>query len=127
CVFRFDSPLLFTNVHRFKKSVAKVITQWESHTFDLRVDPKSQYNEEKEAAQSRYLIIDCSGFTFIDCMGVTTLKETFLDMQSHGVSVYFAAAKLPVRDLFAQCGFHSQVPKINFCPTITDAVDLANN
>lgn len=34
CVFRFDSPLLFTNVERFKEAVQKAFRAWEaSHEY----------------------------------------------------------------------------------------------
>uniref|UniRef100_A0A183BN78 STAS domain-containing protein n=1 Tax=Globodera pallida TaxID=36090 RepID=A0A183BN78_GLOPA len=83
---------------------------------------------EKAAASIfyRHFIIDCSGFTFVDCMGVNALKEIFTEMrEEQRVLVYFAAAKAPVRDLFEKCGFFQYVQKHNFYPTIRDAVAIA--
>ncbi|VDM62335.1 unnamed protein product [Angiostrongylus costaricensis] len=92
---------------------------------------------------SRHFIIDCSGLTFVDCMGVSTLKEVYSEMRSRGILVYFAAAKgrlsiatkmniLPkfryaaaVRELFESSGFYSFVAKENFYPTMRDAVAIA--
>jgi anti-anti-sigma regulatory factor len=70
----------------------------------------------------RQLIIDCSGFTTIDCMGVFALREIFTEMQIHGISVAFACAKAPVRQMFDASGFYELVSKKNFYPTIHDAV-----
>ncbi|GMR39795.1 hypothetical protein PMAYCL1PPCAC_09990, partial [Pristionchus mayeri] len=134
CMFRFDAPLLFTNADRFKKSAAKAIQQWETEHWDLKVEMTEKLpiviegdveKKEKVEILSRHFIIDCSGFTFVDYMGVMAMKEVFLEMHARGVLVYFAAAKAPVRDLFAKCGFHEQVPKEHFYPTTRDAVAIA--
>lgn len=58
-------------------------------------------------------------------MGVNTLKEIFAEMRNKKVLVYFAAAKVPVRDLFEASGFYKFVPKCNFYPTIRDTVITA--
>uniref|UniRef100_A0A1I7X3V7 STAS domain-containing protein n=1 Tax=Heterorhabditis bacteriophora TaxID=37862 RepID=A0A1I7X3V7_HETBA len=156
CMFRFDSPLLFTNVERFKRTVNKAYRRWErSHEFyvlgkersQLLLDPSLLTDNEKTVSinssgeslktnisfafssendiLSRHFIIDCSGFTFVDYMGVSTLKEVYSEMRNRGILVYFAAAKAPVRDLFESSGFYSFVAKENFYPTIRDAVAIA--
>ncbi|VDK46270.1 unnamed protein product [Anisakis simplex] len=145
CVFRFDSPLLFTNVERFKRIIYKVLKQWRVERPSI-LFPHGQYPndvsiqctnasrvlpEQKdtraavEMHPSRHFIIDCSGFTFVDFMGVNAIKEIFAEMRSERVLVYFAAAKAPVRELFDSSGFHRFVPKENFYPTIRDAVSIA--
>ncbi|CAK5062787.1 unnamed protein product [Meloidogyne enterolobii] len=201
CIFRFDSPLLFTNVDNFKETIHKAFQRWKRYqgaqlglhvvgsTLRLRqttstpslqiftklgsngivvpanLSPKSnlqrkrdddehnqnerqpedENNETKTEAFSQsfenqktlekigsfdspqhlHFIVDCSGFTFVDCMGVNALKEIFTEMRQQRVRVYFAAAKAPVRDLFEKCGFYEYVPKRNFYPTIRDAVAIA--
>ncbi|PAV68658.1 hypothetical protein WR25_18731 [Diploscapter pachys] len=150
CIFRFDSPLLFTNVEKFKQSVNKAYREWEkSHEFYvLRKERSALLNWEEyentlhhymeshshengpsqadpDVMLSRHFIIDCSGFTFVDYMGVSALKEVYSDMRNRGILVYFAAAKAAVRDLFESSGFYSFVAKENFYPTIRDAVAIA--
>ncbi|KAL3100985.1 hypothetical protein niasHS_001445 [Heterodera schachtii] len=83
------------------------------------------FSEKASSIFFRHFIIDCSGFTFVDCMGVNALKEIFTEMREKRVLVYFAAAKAPVRDLFEKCGFFRYVQKHNFYPTIRDAVAIA--
>uniref|UniRef100_A0A914CB78 STAS domain-containing protein n=1 Tax=Acrobeloides nanus TaxID=290746 RepID=A0A914CB78_9BILA len=159
CIFRFDSPLLFTNVDLFKTCIEKAATRWQNQcpyeldAKDLKViNPKISLVDIKDkhididqiceipilirngssscslknvSALQQHFIIDCSGFTFVDYMGVNALKEVFTEMRNKHVIVYFAAAKAPVRDLFEASGFYKSVPKCNFYPTIRDAVAIA--
>ncbi|KIH43097.1 hypothetical protein ANCDUO_26905, partial [Ancylostoma duodenale] len=66
CVLRFDSPLLFTNVERFRKIVDKLANDWNN---------KHENQSDSSHPTKRYLIIDCSGFAYVDVMGVNSLKE----------------------------------------------------
>ncbi|CAI5450161.1 unnamed protein product [Caenorhabditis angaria] len=139
CIFRFDAPLLFHNVECFKKSIEKAYLEWQkSHEFYVLREEKlmGAENEEESTIEknidticsnilSRHFIIDCSGFTFIDLMGVSALKEIFSDMRKRGILVYFANAKAPVRELFDKCDFYQFVPKDNFYPTLRDATAIA--
>ncbi|CAJ0583378.1 unnamed protein product, partial [Mesorhabditis spiculigera] len=131
CIFRFDSPLLFTNVERFKTAVQKSFRAWEeSHEYYVLRQERARMLMELDEEQrkkatdeadyvSRHFIIDCSGFTFVDYMGI------FAEMKNRGAQVYFATAKAPVRELFESCGFYAYVPKEHFYPTIRDAVAIA--
>ncbi|KAK0425638.1 hypothetical protein QR680_009299 [Steinernema hermaphroditum] len=158
CIFRFDSPLLFTNVERFKSTIYKALEEWHEDGHDvlqpedlnvriptkhlpevslvlshsstdiLGMDQLSVHKGDspKVAFPSKHFVVDCSGFTFVDYMGVNALKEIYSEMmRQKEVLVYFAAAKAPVRDLFESSGFHKFVPKQNFYPTIRDAVAIA--
>ncbi|KAK0410224.1 hypothetical protein QR680_005014 [Steinernema hermaphroditum] len=127
CVFRFDSPLLFVNVERFKSTIAKATDEWRSEgSLDLVRSVECDKQALDRAARGPlHLVIDCSGFTSIDCMGVNVLKEVFLEMKERDVVVSFAATKAPVRELFEASGFYGAVPKSNFFPTIRDAVAIA--
>ncbi|KAJ1350677.1 hypothetical protein KIN20_006534 [Parelaphostrongylus tenuis] len=127
CVVRFDAPLLFTNVERFREMIDTVTSEW------IRVDHDSQSSEssyitltdQKAPAHhlpSKFLIIDCSGIVYIDVMGVNCLKEVYEDLLEKSIHVSFASAKAAVRELFANSGLHSVVSKDNFFPTINDAV-----
>ncbi|CAB3398585.1 unnamed protein product [Caenorhabditis bovis] len=147
CLFRFDAPLLFHNVECFKKAVDKAYFEWQkSHEFYVLREErgvilkptmeeisddgkecaiKDNQSIPKEEMLSRHFIVDCSGFTFIDLMGVSALKEVFSDMRKRGILVYFANAKAPVRELFEKCNFYQFVPKTNFYPTMRDATSIA--
>uniref|UniRef100_A0AC35F0C8 STAS domain-containing protein n=1 Tax=Panagrolaimus sp. PS1159 TaxID=55785 RepID=A0AC35F0C8_9BILA len=150
CIYRFDSPLIFTNVERFKQSIQKAFDIWLGDILPqqsiLPEEIKVYPGEEKKINHAftihsledyitpdkpvagliyRHLIIDCSGFAFVDYMGVNALKEIFTEMRKQKVLMYFAAAKAPVRDLFEASGFYKYVSKDNFYPTISDAIAIA--
>uniref|UniRef100_A0A1I7RJJ6 STAS domain-containing protein n=1 Tax=Bursaphelenchus xylophilus TaxID=6326 RepID=A0A1I7RJJ6_BURXY len=147
CIFRFDAPILFTNVERFKNCVEKALNHWKEEKprligpEDLQVkvvDKNKTIEQLNEVIRGktpeedwfknigyRHFIIDCSGFTFIDYMGVNALKEIYSDLHKQHCLVYFAAAKARVLDMFEECGFYKYVPKSNFYPTLRDAVQIA--
>ncbi|VDO83956.1 unnamed protein product [Haemonchus placei] len=134
CVLRFDSPLLFTNVGRFRKIVDNVADDWEGIKYCGKLDKKHLVlgeQSEKDSVsvssenQKKYLIIDCSGFAYVDIMGVNTLKEIHEDLRVKNICVSFAAAKAPVRELFEASGLYAAVAKTNFYPTIYDAIAYA--
>uniref|UniRef100_A0A0N5C3G7 STAS domain-containing protein n=1 Tax=Strongyloides papillosus TaxID=174720 RepID=A0A0N5C3G7_STREA len=145
-VYRFDSPLLFTNIERFKTTIQKAIEEWEnSHhdtltTEDLIIKINNKNVEEKicnalenpEVTQQtniplRHFIIDCSGFTFVDYMGVNAIKEVHAELYKRNILTYFAASKASVRELFENSGFYKYVGKENFYPTVYDAVEIARH
>ncbi|KAK6010411.1 STAS domain protein [Ostertagia ostertagi] len=74
---------------------------------------------------NKFLVVDCSGFVYIDMMGVNCLKEVYIDLQKKSIRVLFAAAKAPLRELFNVSGFYETVSKTNFYPTIHDAMLFA--
>ncbi|KAK6050429.1 STAS domain protein [Cooperia oncophora] len=80
---------------------------------------------ESSDNQKKYLIIDCSGFAYVDIMGVNILKEIHEDLRKKNICVSFAAAKAPVRELFEASGLYAAVAKSNFYPTIYDAIAYA--
>jgi len=123
CVFRFDSPLIFTNVDRFKANIRKAFQTWNhqpripckvvtspnfsniekiqmdiikkrySGSKSLELPTKCENPQFENNISFRHFIIDCSGFTFVDCMGVNALKEIFTEMRNQRVLLYFASAK----------------------------------
>ncbi|KAF1751574.1 hypothetical protein GCK72_018128 [Caenorhabditis remanei] len=148
CIFRFDAPLLFHNVECFKKCLEKAFEEWKkSPEFNVVHEEKSNKDRKftfegmhrmapvieqplhpglhRDPILSRHFVIDCSGFTSIDLMGVSSLKEVFSDLRRKGVQVYFASTKVPVRDMFEKCDFFEFVSKENFYPTLRDATGIA--
>ncbi|EFP05358.1 CRE-SULP-5 protein [Caenorhabditis remanei] len=148
CIFRFDAPLLFHNVECFKKCLEKAFEEWKkSPEFNVVHEEKSNKDRKftfegmhriapvieqplhpglhRDPILSRHFVIDCSGFTSIDLMGVSSLKEVFSDLRKKGVQVYFASTKVPVREMFEKCDFFEFVSKENFYPTLRDATGIA--
>uniref|UniRef100_A0A0K0E0P8 Cation efflux protein cytoplasmic domain-containing protein n=1 Tax=Strongyloides stercoralis TaxID=6248 RepID=A0A0K0E0P8_STRER len=146
-VFRFDAPLLFTNVEHFQNSINKVIWKETNEreenndvggnkknsekSLSLKITPFNSLSSNKKITQTRgivnYLIVDCSGFTFIDITSITSLIDLFHRLGKIGVTTYFAGAKAPIRDILERANFFETVPKKFFFPTIHDAVLAAGN
>ncbi|MFH4980166.1 hypothetical protein AB6A40_006875 [Gnathostoma spinigerum] len=115
-VLRFDAPLLFTNVDHFRNAVERSVVKYplarlptagsfnesdhvdvHTKTFGKKIASigsfLSNYTSTPPVRRVEHLVIDCSGFTFIDFMSVNSLKEIFHHMKSEGVKLYFAGAK----------------------------------
>ncbi|KAK6748659.1 hypothetical protein RB195_001336 [Necator americanus] len=133
CIVRFDAPLLFTNVEQFRTMVYNVSKNWNSiacnfhATWDSGSEKEDASNQKRQSApkRGRFLIIDCSGFVYVDMMGVNCLKEVYEDLLKKNIVVFFAAPKAPVRELFEAAGLYESVKKTNFYPTIHDAMFFA--
>ncbi|ETN77801.1 STAS domain protein [Necator americanus] len=133
CIVRFDAPLLFTNVEQFRTMVYNVSKNWNNiacnfhATWDSGSEKEDASNQKRQSApkRGRFLIIDCSGFVYVDMMGVNCLKEVYEDLLKKNIGVFFAAPKAPVRELFEAAGLYESVKKTNFYPTIHDAMFFA--
>uniref|UniRef100_A0A0K0FM54 FI18412p1 (inferred by orthology to a D. melanogaster protein) n=1 Tax=Strongyloides venezuelensis TaxID=75913 RepID=A0A0K0FM54_STRVS len=146
-IFRFDAPLLFTNVEHFQNSIFKVIWKEKKEKqkvdgatenkknsekrFSLKISPFNSLTSDKKIIITKeivsYLIVDCSGFTFIDITSISSLIDLFHRLGRIGVTTYFAGAKAPIRDVLERANFFNTVPKKFFFPTIHDAVLATEN
>ncbi|KAI6200297.1 STAS domain-containing protein [Aphelenchoides besseyi] len=146
-VFRFDAPLLFTNVEHFNQSVEQAVcradaiqttNEMKKNTSipglgsfrKLPIKPTNARHSTTDTAITmlptvQHLVIDCSGFTFIDYTSISSLVDIYHQLKDRGIRAYFAGAKAPVRDTLVASGFFEKVPLENFYPTIHDAVNAA--
>ncbi|KAJ1347411.1 hypothetical protein KIN20_002463 [Parelaphostrongylus tenuis] len=132
CVFRFDGPLLFTNVERFKTSLKFTIDNW-TKSLDAQ-DSK----EDKEAEtptrsklfwnkeQSHFLIIDCTAIADCDYMAVCALTEIAKEFVNKGGTLYLAGANGALRSALEAIGFFEVVERECLFPTLKDAITIAN-
>ncbi|KAK6035693.1 STAS domain protein, partial [Cooperia oncophora] len=74
CVFRMDAPLIFTSIDRF--------------TTKARAAYKGMAHEDRCR-----LVIDCSGFPYVDYLGLTTLKTVVADLIAANVQTYLVVQK----------------------------------
>ncbi|KAI6172384.1 Sulfate permease family protein 3 [Aphelenchoides besseyi] len=93
CVFRFDGALIFTSVQKFATGVRKAVKHWEKREINAvrtddagckwRIRPRSRRRRSSDSELDKHgghlkptiLIIDCSGFPYIDYLGLCTLKR----------------------------------------------------
>ncbi|KHJ99051.1 STAS domain protein [Oesophagostomum dentatum] len=135
CIVRYDAPLLFTNVEHFHAMIETVSNEWNNTSCNnLQTEDSAMTSAAvREQSQSsllepsRYLIIDCSGFVYVDMMGVSCLKEIYDELLQQNIRVIFAAPKAPMRELFEAAGLYNTVRKTSFYPTIHDAVFFAQS
>lgn len=74
CIFRFDGPLIFTSAQKFDKSVRKALKKWDKRC-PLESDELGFVWRTQNLSNKTALIIDCSGFPYVDYMGMVTLKR----------------------------------------------------
>uniref|UniRef100_A0A1I8AKX6 STAS domain-containing protein n=1 Tax=Steinernema glaseri TaxID=37863 RepID=A0A1I8AKX6_9BILA len=68
------------------------------------------------------LVIDCSGFPYVDYLGLTTLKTIYSDYTNMGVHTVFASPKVELLKMFQHTDFHKIVPITAILPTVEAAV-----
>ncbi|GMT37753.1 hypothetical protein PFISCL1PPCAC_29050, partial [Pristionchus fissidentatus] len=125
CVFRFDAPLIFTNVERFVNKVKKTIDEWE------QIKTTERPTEVKVVVEGvdlipRYFILDCSSIAYIDYMGVKAISETAIDLKKRGLTVYLAAVKPDVFAVLKAQGLLDKFSKEQLFPTLHDALSIAD-
>ncbi|KAM3727529.1 Sulfate permease family protein [Dirofilaria immitis] len=106
-IYRYDAPLLFLNSNSFISKALSI------------VDDKLKMLSEKEKL---YLIIDASGFTYIDYTGIESLKNISQELKTRDVEIFVAASKAAARTLFAKCNIYEMIPSNHFFPSVHDAV-----
>ncbi|OZC06777.1 STAS domain protein [Onchocerca flexuosa] len=109
-MYRFESPLLFNNVERFKLSVYGAIKDWENKA-DAVNDLENSGN--LKSSNYRYLILDCSGISYIDYMGLNMLTEIVNELENQKIIIHFAACSSKFLSFFSFF-FLNAVPKLVF-------------
>ncbi|TKR93701.1 hypothetical protein L596_008111 [Steinernema carpocapsae] len=108
CVFRFESPLLFTNVESFKKALRKAIITWILKNEEIRLE---------------FLVIDASAISYIDVMGSNALKEMCQEVIDRKITVFISGAKISVKKVLGASGFFKMISTDFFLPSVGDVVD----
>ncbi|XP_076362447.1 prestin-like isoform X13 [Tachypleus tridentatus] len=69
-----------------------------------------------------HIIIVCSGFSYLDSSGVTTLKQIFKEHKKAEINVYLTCCPANMYSMLEKGGFFDEVSRNNVFPTIHDAV-----
>ncbi|WKY15413.1 hypothetical protein Q1695_000693 [Nippostrongylus brasiliensis] len=140
CVFRMDAPLIFTSIDRFTTAVWQCVKTWERSKAEsfVTIDQMNSANTEDiferkvRAAQNGILredrcrlVIDCSGFPYVDYLGLTTLKTVVADLTAANVQTYLVVQKGDLRRLFEVTDFYETVDRSRVFEKLDQAVKEA--
>lgn len=69
-----------------------------------------------------YLIIDCSGLSFVDLSGTKTLSTLYTDLMKTDANLYLAGCSSAVLEQLERCQYFKEFPKTQLFPSVIDAV-----
>lgn len=110
CVLRFDGPLIFASAEKFSKVVRSSIKMWERRDANTIITDKMGFKWRVRGLRAM-LVIDCSGFNYVDHLGLNTLKRIYKDLEAEGVVTKFAAPKVQLAKVFQKSDFYEHIPK----------------
>ncbi|CAJ0938072.1 unnamed protein product, partial [Mesorhabditis belari] len=132
-VIRFDAPLIFTNVERFKRAI-----RHEIHTLSrvyvsapekipLGDEVEREKKEEKEEKEAPWevVILDCSTWVYTDSMGIEAVKELILEMLTKRTLILFSEVRSAVLVQYRKAGLFDVASEDQFYPTIAFALNAA--
>ncbi|PIO72914.1 STAS domain protein, partial [Teladorsagia circumcincta] len=97
--------------------------------------PKCSYGGVKYKSRAAYrrianedrcrLVIDCSGFPYVDYLGLTTLKTVVADLIAANIQTYLVVQKGDLRKLFEVTDFYETVERNRVFEKLDQAVKQA--
>uniref|UniRef100_A0A0K0D5L4 STAS domain-containing protein n=1 Tax=Angiostrongylus cantonensis TaxID=6313 RepID=A0A0K0D5L4_ANGCA len=142
CIFRMDAPLIFTSIDRFTTAVWQSVKTWERSKAESFVtmeqmdtlfvndifEKKARAAHMETAREDRCrLVIDCSGFPYVDYLGLTTLKTTVMDLIAANVQTYLVVQRGELRKLFEITDFYDAIERERVFEKLEDAVMPTEN
>ena len=151
-IFRFENSIFFVSVEHFRNTLykltmnprhlkhsilkAKVKADKQRQLMELEYTRNSSSEIDNGSvvltpdisedsvpqAPYRYVILDCSTWSFIDSMGVKALSNIIKDYRDIEVDIYLAFCKAGVREMFEKTGFFDMLDRDRLFPSIHDAV-----
>ena len=128
-IFKFFSPLYFANAEQFKQQLyAKTFNPKHAaaSAANGKVDVEAEINanERKTGAKVRAVVLDCSAISYIDFMGLQTLKKIHAELKTVDTHLLLATCHHDVKSkLVTAC------PDLKgaFYPSVQDAVAVAQH
>ncbi|CAI4228126.1 unnamed protein product [Auanema sp. JU1783] len=126
-LFKFHSPLLFTNAENFQSCISKTMNAWDEE-LNKECANKRGLDDCNIPLESipRFLLIDCSGISYIDHMGISVLKETAKELKDRNTNISLISVNDDVQQVMKSSNFFNIVSKDQFFPTIRDAIAIGN-
>lgn len=109
---------------------ASITSELRARTYGAVDSPNSsplrRYHDLQESGAATplpaYLIIDCSGLSFVDLTGSKALGTLHADLLKLDVALYLAGCTEPVLEQLDRCLYFHEFPKSHVYPTVIDAV-----
>ncbi|KRZ26913.1 Prestin, partial [Trichinella pseudospiralis] len=127
-VFHFTAPLYYANVEHFRPKLYKRcgidIERYKQKQQSASAGKNASPNSETTMPEIElhHIVIDCSGFSYVDLMGVNVMKQVYNEMHELGITVFFANCNPSVRRILFKANFFDVVPKEYVFVTLHDAV-----
>uniref|UniRef100_A0A7E4VVR4 STAS domain-containing protein n=1 Tax=Panagrellus redivivus TaxID=6233 RepID=A0A7E4VVR4_PANRE len=110
CVFRFDAPLTYYNGRTFVKNLRMAHKRFEKRDANTLITDDMGLRWRVPGRRAK-LVIDCSGFPFVDHIGLTTLIRLYAELEKDGIVTVFAAPKAQLLRIFETTDFYSHIPR----------------
>ncbi|CAG2176528.1 unnamed protein product [Oppiella nova] len=119
CGFHLTSIQKYMKSKEYKSSYAKV-----SQNIRYETLPKIQLTRLALNYDTlpKYLVIDCSVFSFIDFSGISTLKKIILTFEDIGIQTVLSGIHVHLESMLAKEGFFTDISTDHLYKTIHDAV-----
>uniref|UniRef100_A0AC35TFV5 STAS domain-containing protein n=1 Tax=Rhabditophanes sp. KR3021 TaxID=114890 RepID=A0AC35TFV5_9BILA len=88
----------------------------------MNFNPDLERTDKSSEKFKKYLIVDASGITAIDSMGVKCIDELAEELKKHDVRLLISNCKGNVRQMCESCGLYKKVSKCDFFPSNHDAM-----
>lgn len=85
--------------------------------------------DQSQAQQSnkvKYLVLDCSGVSYIDLAGSETLSSVNINLETKGINLVFASCSDYLTSQLDRSEFFLSFPKSRLYPSILDAISSIN-
>jgi len=102
-IFRFDAPLFFANINRFREVL-------------------SDYKKQRKDT-IHTIVIDMEGIHSIDSSALEVFTELVEETKKENIQILLAEVKGPVRDKFYRSGLTAKLGQSHFFVTVEDAFD----
>ncbi|KRY01962.1 Prestin, partial [Trichinella pseudospiralis] len=132
-VFHFTAPLYYANVEHFRPKLYKRcgidIERYKQKQQSASAGKNASPNSETTMPEIElhHIVIDCSGFSYVDLMGVNVMKQVYNEMHELGITVFFANCNPSVRRILFKANFFDVVPKEYVFVTLHDASFIGGN
>ncbi|CAJ0563934.1 unnamed protein product, partial [Mesorhabditis spiculigera] len=128
-VIRFDAPLIFTNVERFKRAIRHEIATlsrvYVAAPEKLPLPDENDIVKNESNVHWDVVILDCSTWVYTDSMGIEAVKELILEMLSKNTLVLFSEVRSAVLMQYRKAGLFEVASEDQFYPSTAHALEVA--